>query len=82
MEAELRERRDNVRQTIDERANELREGGMHPFQVQNMRACMHPFQVQNMRAAAGQELARAVPDTEKYQQAVSLATQYVQKQAA
>jgi hypothetical protein len=70
MEAELRERRDNVRQTIDERANELREGGMHPFQVQNM------------RAAAGQELARAVPDTEKYQQAVSLATQYVQKQAA
>jgi gamma-glutamyl:cysteine ligase YbdK (ATP-grasp superfamily) len=70
MEAELRERRDNVRQTIDERANELREGGMHPFQVQNM------------RSAAGQELARAVPDTEKYQQAVSLATQYVQKQAA
>jgi len=70
MEAELRERRDNVRQTIDERTNELREGGMHPFQVQNM------------RAAAGQELARAVPDTEKYQQAVSLATQYVQKQAA
>lgn len=70
MDSDLRDRRENVRQAIDERANELREDGMHPFQVQNM------------RAAAGQELARAVPDTEKYQQAVNLATQYMQKQAA
>lgn len=69
MNEEQQERRENIRQTIDQRANELREGGMDPFEVQHM------------RAAAGQELARAVPDTQKYQQAVSLATQYVQKGA-
>ena len=69
MDDAIRERRENVRQVIDQRANELREGGMHPFEVQNM------------RSAAGQELARAVPDTQKYQQAVSLATQHVQKGA-
>jgi hypothetical protein len=70
MDQEIRGRRENVRQVIDERANQLREGGVHPFQVQKL------------RAAAGQELARAVPDTEKYQQAASLATQYVQKKTA
>jgi hypothetical protein len=69
MNEEQQERRENIRQTIDQRANELREGGMHPFEVQKM------------RAAAGQELARAVPDTQKYQQAVSLATQHIQKGA-
>jgi predicted urease superfamily metal-dependent hydrolase len=69
MDEALRERRENVRQTIDQRANELREGGMHPFEVQNL------------RSAANQELAMAVPDTEKYQQAVNLASQYAQKGA-
>jgi hypothetical protein len=69
MNEEQQERRENIRQTIDQRANELRESGMHPFEVQKM------------RAAAGQELARAVPDTQKYQQAVSLATQHIQKGA-
>jgi hypothetical protein len=69
MNEEQQERRENIRQTIDQRANELREGGMHPFEVQKM------------RAAAGQELARAVPDTQKYQQAVNLATQHIQKGA-
>jgi hypothetical protein len=69
MNEEQQERRENIRQTIDQRANEMREGGMHPFEVQKM------------RAAAGQELARAVPDTQKYQQAVSLATQHIQKGA-
>jgi hypothetical protein len=69
MDAELRERRENIRQTIDQRANEMRESGMHPFEVQNL------------RSAANQELAMAVPDTEKYQQAVNLAIQHVQKGA-
>lgn len=69
MDAELRERRENIRQTIDQRANEMRESGMHPFEVQNL------------RSAANQELAMTVPDTEKYQQAVNLAIQHVQKGA-
>lgn len=69
MDEVIRERRENVRQTIDQRANELRKGGMNPFEVQKL------------RSAANQELAMAVPDTEKYQQAVNLATQYVQKGA-
>jgi hypothetical protein len=69
MNEEAQEQRDNIRQSIEQHANELREGGMHPFQVQKM------------RAAAGQELARAMPDTQKYQQATNLATQYVQKGA-
>jgi len=63
------ERRENVRQVIDQRANQLRESGMHPFEVQQL------------RSAANQELAMAVPDVEKYQQAVSLATQFQQKGA-
>ena len=70
MNEEQQERRENIRQTIDQRANELREGGMHPFEVQNL------------RSSANQELAMAVPDTQKYQQAVNLATQYVQKGAS
>lgn len=70
MDEALQERRENVRQAIDQRANELRERGMHPFEVQNL------------RSAANQELAIAVPDTQKYQQAVNLATQYVQKGAS
>jgi hypothetical protein len=69
MNEEQQERRENIRQTIDQRANEMREGGMHPFEVQKI------------RAAAGQELARVVPDTQKYQQAVNLATQHIQKGA-
>lgn len=69
MDAALRQRRENVRQVIDERAAQLREGGMHPFEVQNL------------RAAANQELARTVPDTEKYQAAVDLASQYVQNKS-
>lgn len=69
MNEEAQEQRDNIRQTIENRATELREGGMHPFQVQKL------------RAEAGQELARAMPDTQKYQQAVNLATQHIQKGA-
>lgn len=69
MDAELQQRRENVRQVIDERARQLGENGMHPFEVQNL------------RAAANQELARAVPDTEKYQAAVDLASQYVQNKS-
>lgn len=66
MNAELRQRRENVRQTIDARASQMQNAGVHPFEVQNI------------RSAANQELARAVPDTEKYQAAVDLASQYVQ----
>ena len=69
MDAELRARRENVRQVIDQRAMELREGGMHPFEVQNIRSAAH------------QELAQAVPDTEKYQAAADLASAYVQSKA-
>ena len=69
MDAETREQRENIRQTIEQRAGELRESGMHPFEVQKL------------RAAAGQELARAIPDTGKYQQAINLATQHLQKGA-
>jgi hypothetical protein len=69
MDQESRERRENIRQTIDERANQLRESGIHPFEVQKA------------RSAANQELAVAVPDVEKYQQAVNLATQFQQKGA-
>lgn len=70
MDAETREQRENISQMIEQRAGELREGGMHPFEVQKL------------RAAANQELARELPDTEKYQQAVDLASQYVQNNAS
>lgn len=69
MNQEAREQRDNIRQNIESRAAELREGGMDPFAVQKM------------RAAAGQELARAMPDVGKYQQAVTSALQFRQKGA-
>lgn len=69
MDQESQERRENIRQVIDQRADQLRGDGMHPFEVQNL------------RSAANQELAMAVPDVEKYKQAVSLATQHLQKGA-
>ena len=69
MDQESREKRNNIRQGIENQASELREGGMHPFAVQKM------------RAAAGQELARAMPDIGKYQQSVTAALQFRQKGA-
>ena len=70
MDQEGRESRDTIRQEIENRAKTLLENGVHPFEVQKR------------RAEAGKELARTLPDTEKYQQAASLAAQYIQKETA
>jgi hypothetical protein len=69
MDQESREKRNNIREGIENRAAEMLKGGVPPFSVQKM------------RAAAGQELARAIPDVGKYQQSVMSALQFRQKGA-
>jgi len=70
MDENIRQRRQNAINTIDQHANTLRENGMNPYEVQKM------------HSAARREVADALPDTLKYQQATNLATQYIQKKAA
>ena len=70
MDENIKQRRQAAIDTIDQHANKLRENGMHPFEVQKM------------HSAARREVADAIPDTLKYQQATNLATQYVQKKTA
>jgi hypothetical protein len=70
MDAELRGNRDAVEGAIEDNARVMLANGSNPFEVQNY------------RMEKRQELARAIPDTQKYAQATNLAAQFIQKKTA